>query len=366
MLISTHPGGLVSAIVALLMFGLFGQPAMAQERVTLLTNSTFYADNSEFFNPFRDGETLFGNAVTFAVDVDLTEQVTFRGGIFMNHRYGSESYAEQWRPVFRIDLHSDTQRFIVGTLDTFGRSEGVGLVRTGPHDLLPPLQRETLGFTRPYEAGAQWTIDALQIRQDAWINWQQLNAPNHRERFDTGITGRLPFDTPVPIAVAYHFHLVHEGGQQFNTGPVRDSWAVGPGIVIEPRVWFLDRTTIEGYALFSRNVPDRTYLENSDYGHGIFTRFSGEKNGWRGHLIIWGACNWIKDEGDENYGSLRQDGTRFLPTRHYGEIGLTKIFHPTDGVEVESSARVHRIEKDYDYSYRIIARVGFNFSIWTP
>ncbi len=339
---------------------------MAQERVTLLTNTTFYADNSEFFNPFRDGETVFGNAVTFAVDVDLTKQVTFRGGIFMNHRYGSENYAEQWRPVFRIDLHSNTQRFIIGTLDTFDQAEGVGLVRAGPHDLLPPLQRETLAFTRPYEAGAQWIIDTPQIRQDAWINWQRLNTLMYRERFDTGVTGRLPFDTSIPIAVAYQFHLVHEGGQQFHTGPVRDSWAFGPGIIIEPRISFLDRTTIEGYALFSRNVPDRTYLEDSDYGHGIFTRFSGEKNGWRGHLIIWGAYDWIKDEGDQNYGSLRQDGTRFLSTRHYGEIGLAKIFHPAEGVEVESSARVHRIEKDYDYSYRIIARVGFDFSVCTP
>ena len=333
--------------------------------MTLLTDATFYADNSEFFNPFRDGETLFGTAVTLAVDVDLTEQVTFRGGVFMNHRYGSESYAERWRPVFRIDLHSDTQRFIVGTLDTVERAEGFGPDRTGPHGLLPPLQRETLAFTRPYEAGAQWKIDAGRIRQDAWINWQRLNTTEDRERFDTGVTGRLPFDTPVPLAVAYQFHLVHEGGQQFHSGPVRDSWAVGPGIIVEPRVGFLDRTAVEGYALFSRNVPDRTHLDGSDYGHGVFTRFSGEKNGWRGYLIVWGACDWIKDEGDENYGSLRQDGTRFRATRHYGEVGLTKIFHPADGVELEGSARVHRIEKDYNYSYRILARVGFGFPVWT-
>lgn len=342
------------------------RPVAAQDRVALRTDALFYADNTEFFNPFRDGETLFGTAMTVAVDVDLNERVTFRGGIFTNHRFGSTRYAEQWRPVFRLDVHSGHQRFILGTLDTVARADGLGPDRTGPHGLLPPLQKETLAFIRPYEAGAQWTIDAPRIRQDAWINWQRLNTIEERERFDTGVKGRLPLDTPVPMAVAYQFHLVHEGGQLFDDGAVSDSWAVGPGIVVEPRVWFFDRAAVEGYALFSRNVPDRADLGASEHGHGIFTRFSGEKNGWRGHLIIWGACDWIKDEGDENYGARRQDGTRFSPTRHYGEIGLTKIFRPADGVELEASARVHRIEKDYNYSYRILARVNFDFPLLAP
>jgi hypothetical protein len=339
-------------------------PSAAQERVTLLTDVDFYVDNTEFFNDFRQGETLFGAAFSFAAEVEMNERVSFRGGIVGNHRFGSDR-VEQWRPIFRVAFHGDHQRFVIGTLDTVEREDGPGPDRTGPHGLLPPLQRETLSFTRPHEGGLQWKIDAARLRQDVWVNWQQINTDEHRERFDAGLAGRLSFDVGVPISVAYQFHIVHEGGQLFDTGPVRDSWAIGPGVIVEPRFWFFDRTAVEGYALFSRNVPDRADLEISENGHGVFTRFSGEKNGWRGHLIIWGASDWIKDEGDENYGSLRRNGSPFAATRHYGELGLSRTFHPADGVEVEGSGRAHRVDLDYSYSFRILTRVDFDFPIWS-
>ena len=177
-------------------------------------------------------------------------------------------------------------------------------------------------------------------------------------------TGAFRLGTGIALSAAYQFHLVHEGGQLHASGPVRDSWAIGPGLIIEPTFWFFDRTTVEGYVLFSRHVPDRSDLASSLHGQGVFARAAGEKNGWRGHIIFWGACDWIKEEGDENYGSLREDGTRFRNTRHYGEVGLTKIFYPAEGVELEGSARVHRIEKDYNYSYRVLARVAFDFPVW--
>ena len=351
-------------LVAALAFLPATRATFAQERVTLRTHVMLYGDNTEFFNPFRDGATLLGAAARVAVDVGLNESVTFSGGLFMNHRFGSMQIAEIWAPVFKLAVHSEHQRFVVGTLDTFERADGFGPDSTGPHGLLPPLQRETLVFERPYEAGLQWKMDTPRLRQDAWVNWQNVNTEDRRERFDVGINGRLPVGTKVALSVAYQFHLVHEGGQLHANGPVRDSWAIGPGLIIEPTFWFFDRTTVEGYALLSRHVPDRSNLSDSRHGHGVFARTSGEKDGWRGHLIFWGARGWIKEEGDENYGSLRQDGTRFRNTRHYGEVGLTKIFYPAEGVELEGSARLHRIEKDYNYSYRVLARVGFKFPVW--
>ena len=338
---------------------------MAQERVALRTDLTFYADNTEFSNSFRDGATLFGTALTVAVDVVLDDRVTFSGGVFTNHRFGSKQFIEQWRPVLKLDVHSDHQHFIIGTLDTVDRADGIGPDRAGLHGLLPPLQNETLAFTRPYEAGVQWKLNFPRIRQDAWINWQKLNTAEHRERFDAGVNGRLPLDTAVPVAIAYQFHVVHEGGELFHEGPVRDSWALGPGVIVEPRVWRFDRTVVEGYLLFSRHVLDRSSVnESSSGGHGIFVRLSGEKNGWRGHLISWGASGWIKDESDGNYGSRWDGGTRFRRARRYGEVGLTKVLYESDGVEFEGSARVPRIEKDYEYSYRVLARVDFNFPVW--
>ena len=66
-----------------------------------------------------------------------------------------------------------------------------------------------------------------------------------------------------------------------------------------------------------------------------------------------------------NYGSRLQDGTVFHPTRHYGEIGLAKAFYEVDGVVLEGAARLHRIEKRYNYSFRVIAYVDFALPVQT-
>ena len=57
----------------------------AQERVALRTDAILYGDNTEFFNPFREGATLLGTAARVAIDVDLNRSVTFSGGVFLNH-----------------------------------------------------------------------------------------------------------------------------------------------------------------------------------------------------------------------------------------------------------------------------------------
>ena len=334
-------------------------PALAQEQATLLTDFTIYGDNTEFFNRFRDGETLLGAAGTVAVDVALSDRATFRGGLFLNHRFGSARFAEQWRPVISLTVENGPSRFIFGTLDTVPRDTGAGPDLLGPHGLLPPLQVETLAFTRPYEAGLQWQVGAARVTQDAWINWQRLNTAGHRERFDAGVRGRVSLDTRVPIAIGYQLHHTHEGGQLFDTGPVGDSFAGGPGLVIEPRIDFFDTTSIETYLMWSRHVPDRAVPDVSDHGHGLFVRAAASKQGWRGHFIFWSACLWLKDEGDLNYGSRLQVGTVFRPTRHYGEVGLSKAFYEADGVSLEGAFRLHRIERDYNYSFRVLARIDF-------
>ena len=337
-------------------------PAVAQESVTLLTNVTLYGDNTEFSNRFRDGETLLGAAGSVAFDVALNDDVTFRAGLFFDHRFGSEDFAEQWRPVISLSVDKGPSRFTFGTLDTVPR-DGVGPDLVGPHGLLPPLEVETLAFTRPYEGGLQWQLAATRIAQDAWLNWQRLNTADHRERFDAGLRGRISLDTDLPIAVGYQLHHVHEGGQLFDTGPVTDSFAGGPGIIVEPRFNFFETTSIEAYAMWSTHVADRADSDGTDHGFGIFISAAAVKNGWRGHLIAWGACEWLKEEGDLNYGSRLQDGTVFRPTRHYGEVGLAKTFYEADGVVLEGAARFHRVEKDYDYSFRVLAYVDLAFPL---
>ena len=171
-----------------------GLPAAAQQQqATLLADLAIYGDNTEFFNPFRDGETLLGAAGTLGLDIELTERATLRGGLFFNHRYGSARFAEQWRPVISLTVETGASRFVFGTLDTVPNEFTAAPDLGGPHGLLPPLQVETLAFTRPHEGGIQWQVASDRLDQDAWINWQRLNTEEHRERFDAGVRGRVTF-----------------------------------------------------------------------------------------------------------------------------------------------------------------------------
>jgi hypothetical protein len=54
---------------------------------------------------------------------------------------------------------------------------------------------------------------------------------------------------------------------------------------------------------------------------------------------------------------LRRDGTLFRKVRDYGELGLTRHFHPAPTVQFDASVRLHRIESHYEYSYRLLARI---------
>ena len=69
--------------------------------------------------------------------------------------------------------------------------------------------------------------------------------PEHRERLDGG--ARLHWRLTRAFALPLQLHIVHEGGQLYDTGPVRDSVAVASGIV-------LSKTT------HPRSIPRRRQL----------------------------------------------------------------------------------------------------------
>ncbi|HIE93946.1 MAG TPA: hypothetical protein EYQ83_14175 [Acidobacteria bacterium] len=344
-----------------------GSPAAAQERITFNVDVTFYGDNTEFFNPWREGETLLGAESRLFLDVELNDFVTLRGGIFGDHRFGDDDNFETVRPVLALHLQNDYARFVIGSIESGAREVGLGPDQQGPHGLLPPLQRESLAFSRPDEAGLQLTVERPRFEQETWINWQQLNTEMNRETFDAGLRGRLHLGTPLPVWFSYQYHVVHSGGQLFDSGPVGDSWAGGPGFIVELPAGPFDAQTAEVHGLVARDVPDRAALSHTEtgFGFGLFARYAAEKSGWRAHLIGWRARDFIKGEGDENYGSLREDG-RLASLRHYFETGVSRTYHPANEMGIEFAARMHRIDTFHDYSFRILAKVDFGIPIKVP
>ncbi|HET7218481.1 MAG TPA: hypothetical protein VFJ02_10555 [Vicinamibacterales bacterium] len=360
-MLRTTRAGQTSWVVAVVAIAGWTSPAVAQEHATVRADVLFYGDDTEFRNRFREGETIFGAAVRGAAELVLNDRVTLAAGAFGNLRFGSDDAFEIVRPVLSLTIAGRRSAFVFGTLSTPVAGAPPGPDRTGPHGLLPPLQRETLAFDRPYEAGIAWSFAGSAVRHGLWINWQRLNTREHRERFDAGVAADVRLADHV--ALPCQLHVVHEGGQLFASGPVADSVALATGLRVHGKPWNLEAASIEAYGLLSRFVPDRSDASRSRDGAGFFARGAIEHHGWRGHLIAWRGDDFIKDEGDPNYLSIRRDGRYYRGVRDYAEAGLTRTFKPAAGVLVEASGRLHRIEKDYEYSFRILARAAIAFRL---
>jgi hypothetical protein len=118
------------------------------------------------------------------------------------------------------------------------------------------------------------------------------------------------------------------------------------------------RGSLEGYGLVSRYVPDRAQPALSRDGVAFLGRGAIERGGWRVHLLVWRGRNFIKDEGDANYLSIRRAGTRYGGTRDYAEIGASRRFQLAPSAALDVSARYHRIERFYEYSYRVTSTIA--------
>jgi hypothetical protein len=348
--------GPVTLLAVAILGGVPGRLA-AQPGVVLTSDILFYGDNTEFRNPFREGETILGAAGRAGVDLELSRAVTVRAGAFGNLRFGSEDAFEVVRPVIALDLRGGRSTFTIGTLPAPGLLHAIGPDRTGPHGLLPPIQRETLAFDRPHEAGLLWRYDGERLLHELWINWQRLNTPAHRERFDAGASGSIRLSRA--FAVPVQLHVVHEGGQLHASGPVSDSFAFATGAAWTRGVGARAHFMLEVLGAASRYVPDRERPEASRSGAAFFARAALVRDGWRGHLIVWRGDDFVKVEGDPNYQAIRRDGSRWRGVRDYAEAGLTRSVEPAPGVRVEISARAHRTERHYEYSFRILAVVAF-------
>jgi len=325
----------------------------AQDAIALTADILFYGDNTEFRNPFREGATIFGTAGQLAAAVDVNPRVQVRLGAFGNVRFGSDDAFESVRPVVTLVVRGARSTFAFGTFPPLTGRSTLGPDRVSRHGLLPALQRESLAFERAYEAGLRWTFDGARLRHDAWINWQRLNTPRHRERFDTGITADWRLNRWLTLPA--QLHVVHEGGQLHAAGPVRDSVAAGAGLRIAASPDAIGDVSVEVLALASRHVPDREQPARTRPGAGLFARAAVERGGWRAHAIVWRGDDFIKDEGDPNYGSLRRDGRLYRGVRDYAEAGLTRRLPLAPDVVLEASARLHRTERHYEYSYRLNA-----------
>ena len=332
---------------------LAGGAAAQNVDYSLDATATFYGDNTEFFNPFRDGETTIGAHALVIGEARTSDRLAIRAGVFANQPFGSRDGFDEVRPVITLVIGPPRSRLVLGTIDTVRRAQGIGPDRSGPHGLLPPLQVETLSFTRPWEAGVQWLLDTPRITQDSWVHWQRIANSHERERLDAGVVSRVRMHRA--ITVGGDFFIVHEGGQLTSNGHVGDSLAGSLGGEVGGPAGSLHKLSLEAYVLGSRYDPDRGDDSRTRAGLATFLRANAEWPNWRAHAIMFRGDDFITAEGDRNYQSIRLDGTPYRNLRDYGEVGVTRVFPLAKDSWLEASVRGHRVEHDYDYSFRIFA-----------
>ena len=77
-------------------------PLADAQSVTIRADALFYGDNTEFRNPFREGETIFGAAIGLAADLELSHRALLSLGAFGNQRFGGDDAFELVRPIVTL------------------------------------------------------------------------------------------------------------------------------------------------------------------------------------------------------------------------------------------------------------------------
>ena len=332
--------------IILLCAALLPLNASAQEQITIRSDFLFYGDNTEFRNPFREGETIFGAA--FRVTASFAERSRNRvcrricqSAVWFGDRVRTSetgAFTDRSGPAIGVCV-----RYASATHE---RSPRRARPQWSPC-IAPAAAARDARFRPSIRDRSAWTFNGSDLKHDFWLEWQRLNTPEHRERFDGGL--RTSYRLSNHLTLPLQLHVVHEGGQLHQSGAVADSAAVAAGAIVVGTVAHRYAATLEVFAVGSRYVPDRSRPNLSKDGAAFFGRAAAERSGWRGHVIFWRGRNFIKDEGDLNYQSVTRSGDRYPGTRHYAEAGLTRRFTIARAAVLDVAGRLHRVEGRYQY-----------------
>ena len=324
------------------------------QRLDWHTRVVLYADNTEFFTPYRIGETIMGGQLSTWIGARYGSQSAIRIGLFADHRSGSEHFTDSLKPIIAFRHQTRHSLGVLGTLETVDR-----------HGLLEPLMVTTRELTTPIEYGAQWIQNSGAFHGEVWINWQKLNLPNQREQFELG-TVLWVRATPQVTFEAQHLWY-HRGGQLFNPTPVTNNRAGALGVTVHDSLGKLGRTYITASELWSSGHIDPFYPSGRPAnGHGTYLRAGITPWDWAEIFAIhWIGQDYSGDAGDNNYSSTGSDPTFYQPHRVYTEIGLIRRTPVGGGVTFDAEWRFHNIDNlksiaffdtRWEISYRVVIR----------
>lgn len=350
-------GRFVSGCASITLLTALTSTLLPAQSVTWRNRATFYGDNTEFFTPYRVGETILGAQLETWLDVRTGNHTQVLAGVFGDYRYGSDQFADDVKPIISFRYSTDHLSGILGTLENTDR-----------HGYLEPIQATVLELTRPIEYGLQLLMDRRLWELDLYINWQGLNTRDAREIFDYGLLVKVH---PAHwLDLEWQNHGLHHGGQLFQAGvPVTNNFVTAVGARVHTHLGsFLGEGSLEAFYLASNgNIDPSPPAGVPGEGHGTYLRAAVHPwNYLELFGIYWAGSDFVSNEGDGNYNSIGSDSSFFRSRRRYGEIGVSR--HTTiDGVvNLTAEFRLHRIDDEvsealfgtkWEYSYRLVVEV---------
>ena len=329
---------------------------LTAQRVDLRTRVTLYGDNTEFFTPYRTGETILGGQVATWFEAHPSSRNTVRVGVFADHRFGSPEFADSVKPLIAFRHHTTHSLGIIGTLETDRR-----------HGLLDPIMVSTREITAPVEYGLQWRERRRQVRLEGWINWQRLNTAAQREQFELGLVASVD---PLRWLTLGAQHLwFHRGGQLYDAGvPVSNNRVTAAGITLHDTLPGVGAASLAAWQLWSDGHIDPGYpADRASSGRGTWIRAAVAPGGVAEIFAVhWRGRDFTADAGDPNYGSAGMDPAFYRTKRRYTEIGAMRRSRLQGGVQFDAEVRWHRIDNEesiaffgtpWELSYRVLVRV---------
>lgn len=348
-------------MLALLGLCISGFRSLSAQRIDWFTNATLYGDNTEFFTPYRVGETILGGQVTTWLGDQLGEHASARIGFFADRRDGSGSFVDSLKPVLSFRYQTEHSLAVFGTLETVDR-----------HGLLEPLMVTTRELTTPIEYGAQWIGHTSRFHGETWINWQKLNEAGQREQFEVGNVYRFAVLPALDVSAQQLWY--HRGGQLFNPTPVTNNHVEAAGATLHDSLGWFGRASLSAWELWSHGHIDPYYpAGRPDHGHGTYLRASVTPANWGELFVIhWIGRDYNGDDGDNNYNSTGFDESYYRSHRVYTEIGFVRHAKIDNVATMDAEFRLHNIDNDpsiaighlrWEYSYRLVIRVPLDITL---
>src|SRR5829696_10260974 len=217
--------------------------APAQD-LTWKNGLTFYVDNTEFFNPYRTGETILGGQILSYLSAALGPRSEIVAGFHGNHRSGDARFLDPFKPILGYRYRTEHSLGAIGTLVTEDR-----------HGYIEPLEGTLLDIVRPVEYGVQWRERHAAGGGEIFLNWQRLNSSRGREVFDYGLL--LHANPARWLKLEMQGHGPHHGGQLFSAGdPVANNQALALGGQVHGVLPFVGSSSLRVFRVVSHGDVD--------------------------------------------------------------------------------------------------------------